>query len=392
MDKLFSLKKLILYWLLSFAAASIFISFTNYKAESNDDSKYYTTLVERYQNAQFSELLTPIWGENYWGFDKASYMRDQFPGQLLMGVGIARLGIPADQALHILGMLFQIGAFLILAQIVQEVLSKEASAYMLIAILLTPLAFSYNIRANHELGIMFFTFLSLLCGFYLPKSWKWGFIASISCALLLLIKGPFFIFGGLLLMIGFLFSPYRNKQIWRLLLALGLCGVMVITTTLAYEYQFLKITGESFLKEFWKIQILQRAMVEQHKYPFVLQKLVNFYYYFSHYIAYSLPWSLIILVYVLYKRKGRDILAYSKTPLSLMLLLAGMSFNVIFGMSDRVAGRYTFPGYFLFSAWIALGIYSISPKTKKVVDENLNKTLFTIPLLWLLAFVMHFIF
>lgn len=392
MEKKFTLKNLSIYWIISFLMASVFISFTEFRAESNDDSKYYTTLVVRYQNASFSELLTPVWGENYWSFDKASYMRDQFPGQLLMGVGLTRLGLPADQALHILGMFFQVGAFFILALLAEELLSKESSAFMLMALLLTPLAYSYNIRANHELGIMFFSFLSLYAGFYLPKSWKWGFVGAFSCALLLLIKGPFFIFGGILLVIGFIFSPHRQNQLSRLLLAMILCGVFVLATTLGYEYLFTKITGESFLKEFWRIQILQRAIVEHHKYPFVLQKLVNFYYYFSHYLAYALPWSLILLILVLYKRKGREFLAYCKTPLSLMFLLAGMSFNLIFSLSDRVAGRYTIPGYFLFSAWVALGIYSISPKTKKVVDENINKALFTVPLLWLLAFIMHFIF
>jgi len=166
---------------------------------------------------------------------------------------------------------------------------------------------------------------------------------------------------------------------------------VVIATTLAYEYQFLKITGESFLKEFWRIQILQRAMVEHHKYPFVLQKLVNFYYYFSHYLAYSLPWSLVLLIFILYRRKGREFLTYCKTPLGLMLFFSSMTFNLMFSLSDRVAGRYTFPGYFLFSAWIALGIYSISPWLNEIMKKKSSKAILVIPFLWLLTFVLHFI-
>ena len=101
------LTKLRYYWTLAFIIAAIALSFSRFKSESND-SKYYTQLVVRYQNENWTSLVTPKWGENYWGFDPQSYMTDQFPGQLIMGVGLTKIGIPAEQALHILGLFFQV--------------------------------------------------------------------------------------------------------------------------------------------------------------------------------------------------------------------------------------------------------------------------------------------
>lgn len=315
MEKKFTLKNLTILWLFIFLLASVFLSFSHFKSESND-SKYYTELVVRYKNADFNSVLTPKWGENYWGFDPKTYMRDQFPGQLLMGVALTHLGIPAEQSLHILGMLFQIFSFLILAAIASHFLFFEGPLFLLLSLLLSPLAFSYNIRANHELGIMFFSFLALYSGFKFHQSKIWALVVSLASMSLLLIKGPFFIFSPVLFTVGYFFSVDQRKNYLVLLSVLFLCGASVIITTLGFEYLFMKITGESFLKEFWRIQIEQRAMAKNHTHFFLIQKCLNFYYYFSHYLAYALPWSFILLVYVLIKKKIREFISFFKGPLS----------------------------------------------------------------------------
>jgi len=103
-------KKLSLIWIGFLLGAVAIVSVSHFKSESND-SKYYTELVVRNQQASFQELIAPKWGENYWGFETNSYMRDQFPGQLLMGVALTKIGIPASQSLHILGMFFRLDLF-----------------------------------------------------------------------------------------------------------------------------------------------------------------------------------------------------------------------------------------------------------------------------------------
>jgi len=69
--------------------------------------------------------------------------------------------------------------------------SVEAALFVVSCLLITPLAFSYNLRANHELGIMFFCFLSLFSGHRYYQSKWWVLVLMISASALLLIKGPF---------------------------------------------------------------------------------------------------------------------------------------------------------------------------------------------------------
>lgn len=391
MNKNFSLKNLTVVWMLAFVIASIFLSFTHFKSESND-SKYYSELVVRYQDADFSNLITPKWGTNYWSFDPNSYMRDQFPGQLLMGVALTRLGVGAEHALHILGMFFQIASFLILASIAQKMRNQsQGTAFLVLALLLSPLAFSYNVRANHELGIMFFSFLALFAGINLRQSKIWGLVAIVCSVSLLLIKGPFFIFSFALFSIGYFYSKERNHHKFLFLSVLFLCLGAVVLTTLGFEALFSKISGESFLSEFWRIQIEQRAMIDNKEHFFIIRKLLNFYYYFSHYLAYSLPWSLILIYYVAIKGKFREFVLFCKSPLSQLFFFAAIVYCLVFSMSNRVAGRYTFPGYFLFTAWSALALYQLSAFLQEKMAALKNKATLLLPLIWLVSFFLHFL-
>lgn len=376
-----SLKKLSLIWLGFLLLAVVIVSASHFKSESND-SKYYTELVVRYHHSSFSEMIAPKWGENFWGFEPQTFMRDQFPGQLLLGVAFAKIGIPADQALHVLGMFFQVGSFLILGQLVLEFMSVEAALFVVSCLLITPLAFSYNLRANHELGIMFFCFLSLYSGYRYHQSKWWLIVLMVSASMLLLIKGPFFIFALTSFACGFLTSP---KDFLKLFLP-EIMGVLAVAITgLIFEKMFLSVTGESFFKEFWNIQISQRAMTQVQSHSFIVQKLINFWYYFSHYLTYSLPWSLLFIVMMVRKKK------ILHTQLSWQILMASMAFCLFFSMSDRVAGRYTIPGYFLFSGWIALMIYNLSPQLQDKIKSHKEKLVYGIPAFWFFSIVAHFI-
>jgi hypothetical protein len=120
-------RKLFIYWLCAFFIAAFVLSNSHFKSESND-SKYYTDLVVRYQNQNWQNVISPKWGINYWGFDPNTYMRDQFPGQLILGITVSKLGVPAEQALHILEMLFQIGSIFLLVQIARQFISEEKAS------------------------------------------------------------------------------------------------------------------------------------------------------------------------------------------------------------------------------------------------------------------------
>lgn len=383
--------KLIFFWLLAFFMATFILSNSHFKSESND-SKYYTSQVVRYQNETFENIMTAKWGENYWGFDPKSYDLDNFPGQLILGLAVTKLGAPPEQALHILGMAFQIFSIFLLVNIAKEFIESEAASVLYYAVLLTPMAFAYNIRANHELGIMFFSLLSLYSGLKLPQVWWWGILIAISATMLLWIKGPFFIFAPILATIGFVFKIRSKKQIIKLVFACFLVILAVTISAILFENFFVKITGQSFLLGFYKIQITGRQIPYTSSFSFITLKLYNFYYYFWHYLVYALPWTLFLLIIILKNKMFSDFKLYFKTPISLCFLIAAATFLFVFSVNSRHAARYVFPAYYLFSAWVILSFYHLSPKFQKWHQDFFAARLYLMaPILWLIIFSLHFV-
>jgi len=342
-----SVKKIIL-WTLAFALASVLVSFSNFESSSND-SKYYSTLVTRYYSQSWPEILTAKWGENYWGFAPDTYMRDQLPGQIVMGSALAKIGIPAKHSLHIIEMGFLLGAFLLCLKIAQFFGNRSADL-IVCGMILLPLTFSYTIRANHEAGLFFFSVLALYSGLQLSHSKWWSLAVVLSCLALMWIKGPFVVFGFLLFSWGFFLNHKRKYFSW--LFTFFISAILVSGSGFLYENLFRTWTSEPFFSVFWNIQIEQRAL-NQASHPFLIQKILNFKYYFLKYLAYALPWTAIGLM-ALIKGERKKIIEFLKSPLSICFLGAGLIYIGAFSMSDRIAGRYTFPGYYFFAVWILL--------------------------------------
>lgn len=137
-----------------------------------------------------------------------------------------------------------------------------------------------------------------------------------------------------------------------LLLALILWG---------YEQWFHSLTGESFFKRYWEIQIVGRSL--EHNTGFSLvTKLKNFNYYFSRTLAYVMPWSLIFIVVAARKRKElgewfRQNRRWIQTIGGFVLL-----YILVFSMVDRKASRYLYPAYYFAYLLFAMGLYKLRPR------------------------------
>lgn len=382
-------KYIFFIWLAAFFLAAIVLANSHFKSSSND-SKYYTDLVVRYHNQSWQNIVTPKWGENYWSFDPNSYNLDLFPGHLIMGVVVTKLGAPPDQALHILGMVFQVLSIFLLVKIASLFISHDSASVLYYSILLTPMAFSYNIRANHELGIMFFSFLALYAGLRLPSSRWWGMAAVLSSVMLLWIKGPFFIFGLSFTCLGYFLSVPKLRNILPLFITIILSIGLIVVSALYFDHLFESLTGEKFLLGFWKIQIEGRQIPYTSQYSFITLKLYNFYYYTWHYLVYALPWFLLLVISFVKDRKA--MMPFFKSRLSLCFFLSAFTFLLVFTVNSRHAARYVFPAYYLFSAWTILALFNNSITFQKFHQKVMARGIhFVAPLLWLLIFSLHFI-
>lgn len=312
-----------------------------------------------------------------------------------MGVIISKLGVPAEHALHILEMAFQIFSVFLLVKIAEVFIASDKSSSIYYGVLLTPMAFSYNLRGNHEMGVMFFCLLSLYAGLKLSKSIFWSLVSIFACVMLLMIKGPFFIFGLILFFVGFYFSEERAGG-KRIFFSLLLSALAVFLTGYLFEYLYVKITGISFFSEFYKIQIQQRAMTNVHKHFFLIQKFLNFYYYFVNYFSYSLPWCLWAFIELIKNRKNTamkfKLNQFLRSRLSLGLLTSAFAFCFVFSLSDRTASRYIFPAYYLFSAWSVLLVLQISESFQELHKKILRIGVHSVAaFVWFIALILHFL-
>lgn len=380
-------KKIIL-WTLTFILASVLVSFSNFQSSSND-SQYYSTLVKRYYTKSWPDILTAKWGENFWGFGPETYMRDQLPGQLALGVTLAKAGVPAAHALHILEMFFLLGAILICARIAAS-LESSFSDLLPAALILLPLTFSYTVRANHEAGLFFFSALSLYAGLQLSRSKSWILAEVVSCLALMWIKGPFVLFGFLLFTWGFLISEKNRSSYFSWLLTVILSGALVVVSGLLYEKTFQAWTGEPFFSVFWNIQIEQRAL-NKATHPWPLQKTLNASYYLGNYLGYALPWTLIALLSLIKVDRSR-LKHFVTGKLSLLFLGGALIYLGVFSMSERTAGRYTFSGYYFFAAWVILLCLTVMDWPLKVQKKLAGlKAHYLAAFLWILAVSVHLV-
>jgi hypothetical protein len=215
-------------------------------------------------------------------------------------------------------------------------------------------------------------------------------VTALASLMLLWIKGPFFIFGLILTSLGYFLTVNNFKKLWPLVITLILSLIVIISSALYFDHLYESLTGVKFLLGFWKIQISGRQIPSTSKFSFITLKLYNFYYYSWHYLAYALPWFLFLLVNLLKNKKY--FMSFFKSKLSICFLLAALSFILVFTVNSRHAARYVFPGYYLFSAWCILALYSLEPRFQKLHQKISAQGLhFIAPILWLLIFSLHFI-
>lgn len=380
-------------WFLVMIFGSILLSTTNYVSKSND-SRFYSEQVVKYHTRPWSEIIAPKWGNNY-GFNPDSYMKDQFPGQMVMGVLVSKLGVPAKHALHIIEMFFQVGSIILMFFIASRFIGFSTSKVILWGLLLVTNAFSYNLRANHESGIMFFTFLACFAGInFRINCIKNGLLYVFAAMMLLFIKGPFIIFGGLYFICGYYFSfkvyKEERKQIIEFLFALFLSLLFFVVFIIGFEYLYRNITGESFMSDFIRLQFMERAIEVRDHYPYLIQRVINFLYYFVRTLIYSLPWTILFTISLILKLKNKEEIQFIKSDLSKLLLLLTFLFCFVFSLSNRIAGRYAFPAFYTMSTWMVLySFYNL--KIFRRYEKSINdKTLsLLLPTLWGIAFLFQ---
>jgi len=360
----------------------IFYSYFPFYSNSND-SKYYAEQVVRAKNAPLKETFFPKWGTNYWSFSEKDYIKDHFPGHLILGRFFSEL-IPSQGA-QAAQMLLQM-LFFLLSLVVSCHLFKMN---ITISFVFIPITFIYTARANHEYGLLFFTILSLWAVFSFLKSTQhkglFLCLACVSTMLAFMIKGA----SALLLPFGhFLFLCFF-KEYKKAFLVSFFTTISLFSMGAIFEQLFHHYTGESFLNFYISSQILQRSLEANGDISFFSRKLQNLTYYFTRLFLYSLPWSLFLLLNFWKKEerlKIKEKLTIEQFRLSNFFISYAFSWALIFSYSDRFASRYIFPCFY----FLALGSFvQLWPFLQRFLSPILFTNHLLTALTWTLMALSH---
>ena len=337
-------------WTLVFLLLSILMVKVNYVAREND-TRLYTIFLKQLDEKPLSDIIKLEWqGKSVYSEKETPYVRDHLIGQFFVPLTLTKVGIPSSHALYITNTLYKILSIILLYLIATNVFSKKISALTTILVQLTPINFNYLMRANHEPPLLLLVLLIIYACLGLRTRKQYYLLIFICFHFCFLIKGISFLPIIPLTFICYLALNYKEekREVAKGFLTLSFLSLSVLATAAFYEYLFRMKTGFPFFEQYFKLQVVQRTLdIESHS-PLLIQKIKNLTYYSSRLLSYSLPWTLIPIYYLIKKDRFNN---YTKSQLNFlaMLVLCSLSYVLIFSTADRLASRYIFPSYYLFS-------------------------------------------
>lgn len=348
------------WWPAIFLLVALGLCFTNYRSHSND-SNFYNFLVDQVAEKSPSGWLTPVWKGKY-GRGENQLIRDHFLGHVIQGVVLTRLGIPSKHALHLISLFYQLLTVILLFFLIARFIGPKKSSAVLWLLFLIPISMSYGIRANHEQGLTFYSVLALWGVVLLSegRSVLGAGLIAIGINAVCLIKGLAFLF-LLPVCVFSLWVCYEGK-LKSLVATPGSLGIFFLAlvspalTIYSYDRIYLQLTGVPFWERYWELQIMGRSIESVQSNNWLLSKIKNLGYYLSRGLYYTAPWSYISVIIVLIKRKSiRWVGLEDKRSQILWLLFgSGLLYILGFSLSNRIASRYIFPTFLLWSAGFAI--------------------------------------
>ena len=315
----------------------------DYEAREND-SRLYTRFVGQLEARPISQIIALEW-RNYSPYQdpNSPYVRDHLVGQFVPSVILSKLGWDSAFVHYVVNQLYRLLIPILLYLVALKYVDRTKAFWIMLSGHLNIMALNYGLRANQEQALLFGFALSLygFSHFDLKRGrlafYFGGTFAFLVKGLVGLIHYPFWILWVLI------FSSSKKRDI-SILASLGL---LLILSAGLYEYWFQNITGVSFWKGYFEIQVFGRKGPASTPFSSIA-------YYTSRTFSYSLPW--ILGIYFLIKNETTKL---EGKYISLCALLS-VGLVVILGSFSRHASRYIFPVYYLVSGLGALGYSNLS--------------------------------
>ena len=355
------------------AALFVFVSFllvvTGF-ASDDPDSALYANLSAKLAQGPTSNWIAPQW----WGYwDGQGLFREHPAGVFLIPTALTRLGIPAVQGSYIVGIAAGLVSLVLIGWLVSRLGTAADGRAMLVLLQLTPVAFLFRIRANHEYP-MLVCLLVMIVGLEGVRRGSWWWTTAVAGALTaaLLVKGVFVVFVLLGAGLWVLINPTRaTGSIVRPIVALVMAALVAAAIALAYDALYLRRTGETFWLPYWRRQLGPLEVATPIDGASTIAGHLVFY--LSRVLWHAAPWS-VALVIIAVTQRARLAAAWATAPATLRrgvvfaLLFVGLVVMMLLP-SSRFAERYAFSATFALAALGAMVAWRHWPALTRLVSS-----------------------
>ncbi len=340
-----------LAWVLVLAAGWAALAAVDYHAR-DPDSRLYAEISARMAKAPPQGWIAPEFPP---GWFMGGLFREHPVGLFIPAALLGRLGYPAAQAAYAMNAVYQVLAIVLLQRLTATLVPGLEARALGWLIQLLPIAFTFRIRANHELAVL----LCLLAALYgterARERPRWALATVAGLVALLLVKGVLAVFGPVLCVL-WLFTrrvvPGERAPAERAAWFGIAAGVVAIAATaVAYESLYRQATGEPFWSFYLNRQLGVAATTGAGSW--LVGKLYNLAFYLGRVVWFALPWSLAFVASLWYARRSAapEAAARWRAEAGSRAGLAFASCVVVlyvglFSLSDRRADRYIFPAYY----------------------------------------------
>lgn len=322
----------------------------NYVARETD-SRLYTRFIKQLSTKPIGEFVAPKWaGMSPYAEKETPFVRDHLPGQYFLPVILTKVGVPASHAHYIVNTFVRLVILYIIFKLALLLLPINQAICVPLLIQLMPINFTYQLRSNHEYPMLMFSLIGVWGLTYFQTNKKKAYLL-IALALL----GSYYIKGLAMLpllpifWLALIIQAPNIKQEWPKITAVFASIVLLIPlTSIFFELYFRSVTGVPFFKKYFEVQIYKRSIEASSSAFNIINKVKNFFYYFTRMLSYTLPYSLVGIIFAIKERKKlKEFLMHPMVQGLLLLAFVNVAF---FSLSDRTASRYIFSSYYSFAA------------------------------------------
>lgn len=326
--------------------------------ESRDpDSSLHASIAARLAQEPVRRWVAPEW----WGFWPDAHLTGLYvehpSGIFLLPALLERAGLPGIQSAYIAGVSASLLALLFAGRLIQRVSSAADARAAITLVQLTPLAFIFRVRANHEYPMLVCLLLALIAVEYARDSIKWSLPLALALTAALFIKGVFagLVLGGVGVWLGL--DAARRQSIYRQIGALAIAIAITAAAAWAYDQWYMAATGHPFWSAYWQRQIAPLTTAEQAAAPLGYLRHVVFYLPFL--LWHPAPWSVSLVTsgWSMRSRLVVFVLAFAAIAVALL------------SVSSRVAERYLFSVNFLIGLAGAVVAHRSWPWVRRTFDR-----------------------